>query len=179
MNPHCSIFIATSLDGFIARSDGSIDWLDKANASVPAGEDCGFGAFMAAVDVVIIGRKTYEKVLSFGGWAYGEKPVWVLSRTLTELAPSVPATAELLSLAPADVVARAKERHYRRLYIDGGTTIQHFLNDGLISEMAITTIPVLLGSGIRLFGKTDHDVQLRHESTVTYPFGFVQSRFTL
>jgi len=85
-----SVYIATSLDGFIAREDGDIDWLNAANEIVPEGEDCGFFAFMDSVDGLVMGRHTYEKVLSFGQWPYGEKPVIVLSRNEVKMPDSLP-----------------------------------------------------------------------------------------
>ena len=169
-----SVFIATSLDGFIARANGGLDRLDAANATVTEGEDCGYGAFMESVNALIMGRKTYEQVLSFGQWPYGSKPVIVLSRNEmsipAELAPTVSHSSE----SPRELHDRLSAAGAKRLYIDGGITIQRFLAAGLIDDLTITLIPVILGSGIPLFGDLAQDVALKHVSTVSYDFGFVQ-----
>lgn len=175
----CAVFIATSLDGFIARSDGDLDWLDRANALVPPGEDCGYGAFMATVDALIMGRATFEKVLGFGGWPYGGTPVSVLSRTLRQLPEGAPDNVELLRASPAEVVEMARDRGHGSLYIDGGKTIRSFLRAGLITDLTVTTIPILLGSGIPLFGELEGDMALRHVATRAFPFGFVQSQYVV
>lgn len=174
----CSVFIATSLDGFIARPDGSIDWLEAANQRVPSGEDCGYADHMASVDALVMGRATFEKVLGFPEWPYGETPVYVLSRTLSTL-PAHLGTSVVLCKAqsPAEVVALARSRGHGHLYVDGGQTIQAFLAAGLIDSLTLTTIPVLLGQGLRLFGPLAQDVTLIHTATRAYPFGFVQSRY--
>lgn len=173
----CSVFIAASLDGFIARPDGGIDWLDEANARVPKGEDCGFGAFMATVDALVMGRHTFDLARSFGEWPYGQTPVVVLSSRLRSLPAGLPATVSLSSEAPASLVERLSAAGTKHLYVDGGVTIQRFLADGLIDELTITTIPVLLGAGRPLFGPLADDVRLEHVSTRAYEFGFVQTRY--
>ena len=157
MSTKCSVFIATSLDGCIARSDGSIDWLERANASVPAGEDCGYANFMQTVDAIVMGRATFEKVLSFPDWPYGSLPVYVLSTTISRLPAGVPDSVQVLQATPHEVVERTTQAGHRHLYIDGGRTIQAFLRAGLITELTITLIPLLLGSGIKLFGDLPAD----------------------
>lgn len=179
MKPRISVFIATSLDGYIARKDGSIDWLESANATVPAGEDCGYAEFFASVDALVMGRATFEQVLSFPSWPYGEKPVYVLSGSMRELPASTPGTVALLNLPPHEVVSTALAAGHRHLYVDGGRTIQQFLQEKLISDLTITTIPVLLGSGIRLFGDLPGDMRLSLLSARSYPFGFVQSHYSV
>lgn len=176
----CSVFIATSLDGFIARPDGNIDWLEAANQRVPLGEDCGYADQMASVDALVMGRATFEKVLGFPDWPYGNTPVYVLSRTLTTLPGHLPTSVVLCNAgSPAEVVALARSRGHERLYVDGGQTIQGFLAAGLIDTLTLTTIPVLLGQGLRLFGPLTQDVALTHLATLAYPFGFVQSRYAV
>ena len=157
-----SVFIGTSLDGFIARTNGDLDWLPPGG-----GEEHGYDAFMATVDALVIGRKTYETVLTFDTWPYGEKPVYVLStRTL---APALPgAVVERLSGPPAEIVAQLAARGVGHVYVDGGITIQGFLQAGLIQRLIITRIPVLLGAGIPLFGALDRDIALRHVATRQY-----------
>ena len=174
MGPRASVFIATSLDGFIARADGGLDWLDAANETVPDGEDCGYRAFMASVDVLIMGRKTYEQVLSFGQWPYGDKPVIVLSRQNLEIPDGLTETVSCSSESPKALCQRLSQAGAKRLYIDGGATIQGFLAEGLINDITMTIIPVILGSGKSLFGPLDQDIALRHVATKTFDFGFVQ-----
>lgn len=167
-----SVFIGTSLDGFIARANGDIDWL-PADA-----EEHGYEAFIASVDALVIGRKTYETVLGFDTWPYGEKPVFVLS---TEpLAPAPPgAVVEHMSGDPAEIVAQLAERGVRHIYVDGGITIQRFLQAGLIQRLIITRVPVLIGSGIPLFGPLLGDIALSHVATRQYASGLVQSEYRI
>lgn len=172
-----SVFIATSLDGFIAREDDSLDWLDAANALVPAGEDFGYDAFMNSVDVLVMGRHTFEKVLSFGNWPYGDKPVIVLSsRSLNipeQLQKSVTHSAE----SPEELYQRLSKDGLQRLYIDGGITIQRFLAAGLIHDLTITVIPVILGQGKPLFGELANDIKLKLLTSKAWDFGFIQSTY--
>ena len=172
-----SVFVATSLDGFIARVGGELDWLDAQNAIVPEGEDCGYNAFIESVDSLIMGRKTYEKVLSFGQWPYGDKPVIVLSHNKIEIPDRLAPTVSHSSESPKALYERFKQEGVQRLYIDGGITIQQFLMEGFIDEIAITVIPIILGSGIPLFGQLEKEIQLKHIKTKTYDFGFVQSTY--
>lgn len=177
MRPRVSVFIAASLDGFIARPDGSLDWLETANASVPPGEDCGYQAFMDTVDGLVIGRHTYETVLGFGCWPYAGKRVIALSsQPLT-----APAVADSLiegsSENPPELLTRLQAEGLRHIYVDGGVTIRSFLCAGLVDRLTITTIPILLGQGRPLFGERKGDLSLRLESSRAYPFGFVQSTY--
>ena len=178
MSTKCSVFIATSLDGCIARSDGSIDWLERANATVPAGEECGYADFIQTVDAIVMGRATFEKVLSFSDRPLGSLPIYVLSST-TSLPAGVPNSVHLFDATPHDVVERTAQAGHRYLYIDGGRTIQAFLRAGLISELTITVIPVLLGSGLKLFGDRQAHTDLRLLSSKAFPFGFVQSHYAV
>jgi len=177
MTIKASVFIATSLDGFISRTDGSIDWLEKANATVPEGEDCGYLEFINSVDVLVMGRNSFEKVLSFGMWPYEDKRVVVLSIKSIELSADLQATVSCSSENPADLVKRLADEGVRHLYIDGGVTIQNFLAEGLIDELTITLIPVLLGEGKPLFGPLERDLMLVHIGTRAYDFGFVQLKY--
>ena len=168
-----SVFIATSLDGFIARDNGELDWLPAGG-----GEEHGYDAFIATVNALVIGRKTYETVLSFATWPYGVKPVYVLSTSA--LAPAPPgAVVEHLSGAPVEIVAQLSARGIGHVYVDGGITIQGFLQAGLIQRLIITRIPVLLGAGIPLFGPLAHDIKLRHVGTRQYASGLVQSEYVV
>jgi dihydrofolate reductase len=169
-----SVFIATSLDGFIARQDGSLDWLPA-----DGGEPHGYTEFIATVDAIVIGRKTFETVLTFDAWPYGKMPVVVLSTRPSELTPPDGAVCEVMSGTPHEIVALLTQRGLKHLYIDGGLTIQGFLEAGLIQHVIITRIPVLLGSGIPLFGSLSHDVRLEHVVTRSYPSGLVQSEYAI
>jgi dihydrofolate reductase len=167
-----SVFIATSLDGFIAREDGALDWLPT-----DGGEPHGYDEFIATVDAIVIGRKTFETVLTFETWPYGTRPVVVLSTTPTALRAPGGANCDMMAGTPAQVVARLSARGFEHLYVDGGLTIQGFLEAGLIQRLIITRIPVLLGRGIPLFGPLSHDVPLEHVTTRSYPSGLVQSEY--
>jgi dihydrofolate reductase len=172
-----SVFIATSLDGFIAREDGSLDWLDSANETVPDGEDCGYVSFMKSVDVLVMGRNSYEKVLSFGQWPYETKPVVVLSSRDLEIPENLKKTVEHSSESPEVLCERLSKKGFNHLYIDGGITIQRFLSCRLISDLTITVIPVIIGTGKSLFGKLEKDIKIKHISTKAYEFGFIQSTY--
>ena len=166
-----SVFVGTSLDGFIARVDGAFDFLPA-----DGGEPHGHEEFMASVDALIIGRKTYEVVLSLGGWHYGEKPVFVLSSN--ELAPAPPgAMVERMSGDPTDIVSQLAARGFGHAYVDGGQTIQDFLGAGLIQRLILTRVPVLIGTGISLFGPVSSDIALKHITTRQFASGLVQSEY--
>jgi dihydrofolate reductase len=167
-----SVFIATSLDGFIARRDGGLDWLPQ-----DGGEPHGYDEFIATVDAIVIGRKTFETVLTFDGWPYGSKPVIVLSSAPAALKPPKGAVCDFMGGSPSEVVERLRARGLTHLYVDGGITIQRFLAAGLIQRLVITRIPVLLGDGIPLFGPLRQDVRLQHVSTRVFPSGMVQSEY--
>lgn len=165
------VFVGTSLDGFIARHDGSFDFLP----SDGGGEDGGFAEFFATVDAVVMGRNTFDVVRSMPGWQYGEKPLVVLTHRPVDLSKAPPGKAESMSGEPAEVVRRLAARGLRRLYVDGGATIQAFLRAGLVDRITVTTVPVLIGQGIPLFGSVPKDIKLRHASTKTIAGGMVQS----
>jgi dihydrofolate reductase len=174
-----SVYIATSLDGFIARPDGSLDWLDEANAAVPSDEDFGFRVFFDSVDALIMGRRTYEKVLSFGEWAYGSTPVVVLSSRPIDLPTELSKTVTSSSEAPRDLYDRLSGEGFKHVYVDGGTTIRGFLADGLVDEITITQIPVLIGEGLPLYGPLECDVGLELLESRSFDIGFVQSRYSV
>ncbi len=174
-----SVFIAISLDGYISRKDGSIDWLNKANERVPSGEDCGFSEFFNSVDTLIMGRNSYEQVLTFKQWPYESKPVIVLSSKKISIPEFLPKTVSMSSESPKELVKRLSLNKTQHLYVDGGITIQRFLNAGLIDEMTITIIPILLGEGKPLFDKLDKDIHLNHLFTKAYDFGFVQTKYAV
>ncbi len=173
----CSVFMAISQDGFIARPDGALDWLDEANRRVPPGEDCGFGNFMARVDALVMGRKTFDTVRAMGAWPYGDKPVVVLSRSLQFLPQHTPASVHLSAGQPHEVVESLCQRGLHRLYIDGGATVRAFLQAGLIHEMVLTEVPCTLGQGIALWSRGDLPAGFSVQNDRTYPFGFIQRHF--
>jgi dihydrofolate reductase len=169
-----SVFVGASVDGFIARSNGELDWLP-----VGGGEPHGYDEFIATVDTIVIGRKTFETVLGFDGWPYGDKRVVVLGSESIDLSAAVArgAAVEQMGGPPAAIVASLAARGARHLYVDGGVTIQRFLQAGLIDRLVITRVPVLIGNGIPLFGSLPEDVHLRHVATRSFPSGLVQSEY--
>jgi dihydrofolate reductase len=177
MSIKVSVFIATSLDGFIARPDGSIDWLNEANTVVPSGEDCGYDEFMQLIDVLVMGRNTFEQVLSFDAWPYGDRRVVVLSSKPLHLPAHLPATVSPSKEKPTELVRRLSSEGVKHLYVDGGITIQRFLSADLIDDMTITVIPVILGKGRPLFGPLEQDIPLTLVATKAYEFGFVQLKY--
>lgn len=179
MKPKISVFVATSLDGFIARHDGSLDWLDKANSSVPKGEDCGFQAFMSTIDVLIMGRITFEQVLTFGEWPYGKTPVIVMSSGEIKIPEALQKTVSISSEHPTHLAERLFTQGAKHLYIDGPTTIQNFLQAGLVDEITITLIPIVLGEGKPLFKSIGKDISLTHLNTRSFDFGFVQLKYAI
>ena len=173
-----SVYIAASLDGFIAREDGDIDWLGAGDqgAGDPS-EDYGYAAFFSTVDVMVMGRGTYEKVLTFDGWPYGKTPVTVLSSRALEIPDHLADTVRATTATPREVVEELSAQGHRHAYIDGGQTIQGFLAAGLLDRLIVTRIPVLLGSGRPLFGKMPADIRLRHVRTDAFSSGLVQSEY--
>lgn len=172
-----SVYIATSLDGFISRPDGGIDWLHQANSLVPPGEDCGYAKFMETVDVLVMGRNTYEQVITFDPWPYVGREVVVLSTQQVTVPAHLGASVGASSETPAELLERLASRGAGHVYIDGGKTIQSFLAAGLIHQITITVIPVLLGSGRPLFATVGREQKLELLSSKTYEFGFVQSTY--
>ena len=168
-----SVFIGTSLDGFIARVNGDLDFLPA-----DGGEPHGYDEFIATVDALVIGRKTFQTVLTFDTWPYGEKPVFVLSTHTLAPAP-LGAAVERMSGDPAEIVSRLDARGIQHVYVDGGITIQRFLQAGLIQRLSITRVPVLIGAGIPLFGAIEHDIALTHITTRAYPSGLVSSEYAV
>lgn len=152
------VYIAQSLDGYIAGPKGELDWLEDIDN--PEQSDFGFTAFMSTVDALVMGKNTFNKVISFGMWPY-EKPVFVASSSLSSLPSSVAGKAFLTKGTPKDMVTKLNKKGYRNLYIDGGAVIQSFLKEDLIDELIVTTVPVLLGEGILLFGSLPQQVKLK------------------
>jgi dihydrofolate reductase len=167
-----SVFVGTSLDGFIARRDGSFDFLPA-----DGGEAHGYEEFLAGVDAIVIGRKTFEVVLNLGPWPYGRKRVVVLSSRPVDLSAVKGGVVEQMAGTPAEIVSRLAASGSHSLYIDGGITVQQFLRAGLIQRLIVTRVPVLIGDGIPLFGALSRDIRLKHIATRHFPSGMVTSEY--
>ncbi|MYA60010.1 MAG: dihydrofolate reductase [Chloroflexi bacterium] len=172
------VFIAVSLDGFIARKDHAIDWLEGQGTTT---EEHGYTQFVNSVDGIIFGRKTYEVILdltSDAEWPY-PKPVIVLSRTLTnsDIPTHLTDKVTVTDQTPAELLQSLDQQGWKRAYIDGGITIQSFLNEGLIEDLIITTLPILIGEGIPLFGTIPEDIHLELIKLNQYPSGLAQSHY--
>jgi dihydrofolate reductase len=167
-----SVFIGTSVDGFIARPNGALDFLPEGG-----GEPHGYEEFMASVDALVIGRNTFETVLAFPEWPYGKKRVVVLSSRPLDLSAASGAVVEPMAGPPPEIVSKLAETGAHNLYVDGGITIQRFLRAGLVERLIITRVPVLIGKGIPLFGALPRDLHLRHIATQHYPSGLVKTEY--
>ena len=174
MRPTTSVFVGVSVDGFIARRDGALDFLPPGG-----GEPHGYDEFIATVDTIVIGRKTFDIVMGFDAWPYGERRVVILSSRPVDLAAASArgGRVEHMSGPPADIASRLSASGARHVYVDGGVTIQGFLRAGLIQRLVVSRVPVLIGSGIPLFGALPRDVSLRHVATRTFQGGLVQSEY--
>ncbi len=170
-----SVYIGMSLDGCIATTDGGLDWLME--LPNPDGSDFGFSEFMAGVDAVVMGRSTFDHVVKSGQWPY-EKPVFVLSRNLVSLPEESEGKASLLRGSPREIMTEMENRGYGSIYVDGGNVVQQFLNDDLVDELILTRIPVLLGSGIRLFANLEGKSHWKHEATEVLAGQMVKSRYS-
>ncbi len=169
------VFIAASLDGYIARKDGDIEWLIPYSEM---GEDHGYQSFTDSIDAIVMGRGSFEKALTFSTWLY-DKPVIVMSRSLTDVPEPLASKVTIASQSPEGLMKDLAAQGLRRVYVDGGKIIQSFLRARLIADMIVTHVPVLLGSGIPLFGEQEEDIALRHVSTTSFPSGLVQSKYEI
>ena len=167
-----SVFIGTSVDGFIARPNGDLDFLPAGG-----GEPHGYDEFIATVDALVIGRKTFETVRAFPEWPYGDKRVVILSSRPLDFSGVRRGVVEQMAGSPAEIVSKLAASGAHHLYVDGGITIQGFLRAGLVERLVITRVPVLIGDGIPLFGALPHDLRLRHVATQHYSSGLVKSEY--
>ncbi|HVK61728.1 MAG TPA: dihydrofolate reductase family protein [Bdellovibrionales bacterium] len=169
------VFIATSLDGFIARMNGDIEWLISRDDPK---EDHGYNDFIKGIDGIVMGRGTFEKALTFETWYYSV-PVIVLSKTLT--ASNIPEhlkdKVQISKLSPRELMSQLEKMGWKNVYVDGGQVIQSFLREGQIADLVITTVPVLIGEGRPLFGSLLEDISLTHIQTRAFPSGLVQSEY--
>lgn len=177
MSIRCSAYMAASLDGFIAKADGDIDWLhNPAYFGVPF-NGLEYDDFIATVDALVMGRNSYEKVRTFGAWPYENTPVIVLTSRPLDIPPELEGKVRVENCPPGELVSVLEREGKRHLYIDGGKIIQSFIADGLINEITVTLIPILLGSGIPLFSTSGPEIPLKLISTDSSENGFVQVRY--
>ena len=167
------VYVGTSLDGFIARPNGEFDWLSQfANdEAIRAYEE-----LINRIDAIVIGRGTLEKVLTFPSWPY-EKSVFVLSTSLTEVPENIRGKVTILSMDPGALLSYLSTLGYSNIYIDGGKVIQSFLKGDLVNELIISKAPMLIGSGIPLFGYLDRDLEFEHIRTDVCSNGLVRSYY--
>ena len=168
-----TIYIGTSLDGFIARTDGSLEWLVKFESEQV---NQSYKNFIGAIDAIVIGRKTYETVLSFPSWPY-EQRVFMLSSTLKEIPDTLKGKVTIVSMQPRELLDYLSGLGFSNVYVDGGKVIQSFLREDCIDEMIITRVPVLIGSGVSLFGYLNNDLSFKHIQTNVYTPGLVTSYY--
>jgi dihydrofolate reductase len=175
----CSVYIATSVDGYIAGADGDIDWLLRPEYAVSLLNGLSYEGFIADVDALVMGRHTYDKVRTFPEWPYGALPVIVLSTRPSDTSAGQPANVRWMSGSPEEITRQLAEEGCRHLYIDGGNTVQRFLRAGLIDELTITRVPLLLGNGISLFGADAPEQRLRLIAATHSENGVVQERYAV
>lgn len=181
----CSVYIATSADGYIATLDGGVDWLHTAgNLDAEMGdEDMGFSAFMSSVDCMIMGRKCMEMISNMNltpeQWFYGDMPIIVLSNTIKEPPENLIGKVEMYSGNLHDLILKLEKNGNTHAYIDGGSTITSFINHNLINEMTITKAPVLLGEGLPLFGKINNVIKLENAEAFAFPDDFNQIKYNV
>ena len=169
------VFIARSLDGYIADKNGGLDWLHM--VPNPDRQDLGYEEFIKGVDAIVMGRKTFEVVCSFDmDWPYS-KPVFVLSNTIASLSKDFDGRAEIVKGSLQEILGQIHHKGFERLYIDGGMTVQNFLKEDLIDEMTITTIPILLGGGSPLFGELPEEMEFEHMESFLYLDALVQDTY--
>ena len=169
------VFIATSLDGYIADKNGGIDWLHA--IPNPDNDDMGYSAFMSEIDALVMGRTTFETVCGFDmDWPY-QKPVFVLSNSLKNVPKEYEGKAEIVKGSLKEILAKIENKGCNKLYIDGGKTIQSFLREDLIDEITITVIPYLLGGGTSLFSEHPDRLAFECVESTIYLDKVVQNKF--
>lgn len=175
MEKRNSVFIGTSLDGYIADENGGLAFLDS--IPIPEHLDMGYGEFTSQIDAYVMGRNTFETVCRFDmEWPF-QKPVFVLSNTLTEIPEKYNQKAHLVKGSLQEILGQIHQKGFNRLYIDGGVTIQNFLKEDLIDNMIITVIPILLGGGIPLFSELPKALEFECTGSTVYLNKIVQNHF--
>ncbi len=182
----CSVYIATSADGYIATLEGGVDWLHTAGdseADMGANPDMGFGSFIGSVDCMVMGRKCMEMISSMNltpdQWPYGDIHIVVLSNSIHEPPKNLSGRVEMSSDAIPGLVKKLEDKGFKHAYIDGGSTITSFLNHKLIDDITITKAPILLGEGIALFGKITDSVKLENSESIAFANGFIQVKYSV
>jgi len=182
----CTVYIATSADGYIATEDGGVEWLESAGKQdVDMGEhgDMGFSDFMSSIDCMIMGRKSMEKISSFNltpeQWPYGNMRIITLSHTVTQPPANLKGKVEMYAGDIPTLIAQLEKDGFKHAYVDGGTLITSFINLGLINEMILTQAPLLLGEGRPLFGKIDKQITLENAKATAFPNDFIQTQYTV
>jgi dihydrofolate reductase len=180
----CSVYIATSADGYIATNDDAVDWLHTAGnseADMSNKPDMGFNDFIASVDCMIMGRKCMDVISSFNltpeQWPYGDTKIYVLSNTIKEPPENLSNKVEMYSGDIIKLIDQLESSGYKHAYVDGGTTITNFINLQLINEMTITKAPIILGKGIPLFGQLNKSIKLINSEATVFPNDFIQEKF--
>lgn len=178
--PSATVYVGVSVDGFIARVDGTVDFLDRAEPvdGLPLDHDMGFGEFLASVDALVMGRNTYDFVIDGGyDWPYGDKPVIVVTSRPIDIPEAISSTVVSTALSPGEIRADLTARGLHHLYVDGGLTVQSWIREGLIDDFIIAEVPVLIGRGIPLFGELDDDILLSHVDTTVHENGLVHTHW--
>ena len=175
-----SVYIGISLDGFIARENGDIGWLDKANQKVTPGEDFGFHKFLESVDLIVMGRRTFQQVSSFDTWPYKDNKLIVLTSKKIEIPEKLRKSVTTSNtLFPKKLIKELSYRSVDHIYVDGGIVIREFLLARLVDEITVTIVPILIGKGKSFSGILSEDLHLRHLKTTVYDFGFVQNKYKI
>ena len=170
-----SVYMANSLDGFIAREDGNVDWLNNYNEEDKT--DYGFDDFISTVDIIVMGRKTFELVAAFDGWFYQDAQIVVLSNSLSEVPEHLEDKVTIYNGEIEDLVEKFDEDFH--IYVDGGSVVTQFLEKDLITDITLTTVPILLGKGIKLFSQISHEIELDLMSSESYTSGLIMSRYVV
>jgi len=179
MSIKCSVYIAASIDGFIAKPGGDIEWLNRPEYAASKLKGLSYDDFIATIDVLIMGRHSFEKVLSFDHWPYENILVVVLTSRELEIPEHLQGKVKIESGQPDAILSRLSSQNFSHFYIDGGITIQRFLTAKRINEITITWIPILLGGGIPLFGILDAEQPLQLIEAIPSENGFVQLRYSV
>ena len=167
-------YVASSLDGYIAKEDGDVSWLEELNISM---ENAGYDEFYSTVDALVMGRKTYEMIVSFGQWPYGDKPVWVC-----ESSKITPMDGSNLQVGntPEEVYQAANKMNIKHLWlVGGGSLASSFLENNLLTNISLSLMPIILGSGIKLFGDLPSPIKIKNENYKSHESGMAQLDYTI